>query len=144
MNCFSPAPHGFQPSAFLCIIFPARMRSDPLIIEFLEGPREDQGVLRLHGALTLDNVGQFQSVMRAETAETMILDLSQVPFIDSAGLGSIVGAYVSLRKAGRWMALTGVNERVSKLFEVTRVQHLFLTFPSLREAFHALSPETDA
>jgi anti-anti-sigma factor len=74
----------------------------------------------------------------------MILDLSYVPYIDSAGLGSIVGAYVSLQKAGRWMALSGVNDRVSKLFEITRVQHLFLTFPSLGEAIHAMSAEPNA
>jgi len=120
------------------------MRSEQLIIEFLEGMSEDQGVVRLHGALTLDNVRQFQNAIRGETAARMILDLSQVPYIDSAGLGSIVGAYVSLQKKGRWMALTGVNERVSKLFEITRVQNLFLTFPSLREAFHALGEEPDA
>jgi anti-sigma B factor antagonist len=74
----------------------------------------------------------------------MILDLSQVPYIDSTGLGSIVGAYVSLQKSGRWLALTGVNRRVSRLFEITRVQHLFLTFPRLTDAIDAFSSAANA
>jgi anti-sigma B factor antagonist len=115
-----------------------------LVIEYLEGAREDQSVLRLCGALTMDTVGQFQNAIRGENASRMILDLSYVPYIDSAGLGSIVSAHVSLQKAGRWMALTGVNERVLKLFEITRVGKLFLTFPSLGEAIHALSAEPNA
>ena len=115
------------------------MPADPLTIEYSPGVLQGQGVLHLSGPLTMENVAQFQSAVRREDASTMIIDLSKVPYIDSAGLGSIVGAYASLKKSGRLMALTGVNQRVTKLFEITQVQHLFLTFPSLWDAIDALS-----
>ena len=120
------------------------MKSEPLTIRSLPGTPEGQGVLCLQGPLTMDNVSQFQSAIRREEASKMIVDLSEVPYIDSAGLGSIVTAYVSLQKEGRWMALVGVNERVSRLFEITHVQDLFLTFPSLWDAVNALANAADA
>ena len=92
----------------------------------------------------MDSVSQFQGAVRREDASTMILDLAEVPYIDSAGLGSIVAAYASLKKSGRVMALTGVNHRVTKLFEITKVQELFLTFPTLFDAIDALNNSASA
>ncbi|HZU23099.1 MAG TPA: STAS domain-containing protein [Terriglobales bacterium] len=120
------------------------MGPETLIIEYLTDTPEDQSVIRLRGPLTMQNVAQFQSAVRAGSAPRMILDLSQVPYVDSAGLGSIVGAQVSLHKAGRWLALTGVNERVKRLFEITRVNSIFLTFPTLGDAMSAMSGQADA
>jgi anti-anti-sigma regulatory factor len=50
-----------------------------------------------------------------------------------------VSAYTSCQKSGRRMILTGVNDRVAKLFEITRVEQLFLMFSNLSEAIDALS-----
>ena len=110
------------------------MASEPLQIE-----RLDRGVLSLHGPLTMENVSPFMNAVRREDAPTMILDLTNVPYLDSSGLGSLVSACTTCTKAGRRMALTGVNERVQHLFEITRVEQLFLIFPSLWDAIEALS-----
>ena len=120
------------------------MGPETLIIEYLTDVPEDHSVLRLRGPLTMKNVATFQSAVRAENAARMILDLSLVPYVDSAGLGSIVGTYVTMQKAGRWLALTGVNDRVERLFEITRVDNLFLTFPTLGDAMSAMSGQQDA
>ncbi len=76
---------------------------------------------------------------REEPAETLILDLTDVPYVDSAGLGLLVTAYVSRHKSGRKMVLSGINPRVQRLFDITRVASLFLTFSSPEEAVAALS-----
>ncbi len=68
----------------------------------------------------------------------VILDLTEVPYIDSAGLGSLVSAYISCHKAGRQVVLTGINSRILRLFEITRVESLFLMFPTLDDALGAL------
>jgi len=115
------------------------MNSQDLIIESLPDTPRGQGVLFLKGPLTMENVGQFKTAVQRQEAPKMILDLSEVPYIDSIGLGSLVSTYVSLQKAGRWMALVGVNDRVSNLFEITRVQDLFLTFPNVWDAIEALA-----
>jgi anti-sigma B factor antagonist len=97
-------------------------------------------VLQLSGPLTAGNAPAFQNAMRREDpAETLILDLSDVPYIDSAGLGLLVTAYVTREKSGRRMVLSGINSRVQKLFDVTRVTRLFLIFSNPEEAVAALS-----
>jgi anti-sigma B factor antagonist len=125
-------------------VFGIAMISNPLSIERL-GKVEGHGVLCLRGPLTIENILPFQNAFRREeSAETVILDLSEVPYIDSSGLGSLISAYVSRQKAGRRVALTGVNERVFRLFEVTKTESLFLMFPTIDDALLALTSPAQA
>ena len=110
------------------------MASEPLEIE-----RLDRGVLSFRGPLTMENVTPFLNAVRRETAQTMILDLSGVPYLDSSGLGSLVSACTSCAKSGRRMALTGVNRRVMKVFEITKTERVFLMFPTLGDAIEAFT-----
>ena len=110
------------------------MASEPLQIE-----RVDRGVLSLHGPLTMENVSPFLNAIRRENAPTVILDFSGVPYVDSSGLGSLVSAYTSCQKSGRRVALTGVNRRVMKVFEITKVEEIFLMFPTLSDALEAFT-----
>ncbi|HXR15190.1 MAG TPA: STAS domain-containing protein [Terriglobales bacterium] len=120
------------------------MTVEPLTIERLsagQGPR----VLCLSGPLTVENLPLFQNaIRREENIQTVILDLTDVPYIDSSGLGSLVSAYVTRQKATRRIALSGVNERVLKLFETTKVEPLFLIFPTLDDAITALTTAAEA
>jgi anti-sigma B factor antagonist len=114
------------------------MSSDEFMVErFGEGG--GQGVLRLKGPLTYENLSSFQNAIRREDSLTMILDMTEVPYVDSAGLGSLVSTYVTGQKTGRRVVLTGVNDRVLKLFEITRVEPLFLIFSTVWEAIEALT-----
>jgi ABC-type transporter Mla MlaB component len=63
-----------------------------LTVERYEGVADDQRILLLRGPITIDTAPQFERAVRLERAETMILDLSDVPYIDSVGLGSLVTA----------------------------------------------------
>jgi anti-sigma B factor antagonist len=104
-----------------------------------------QEVLTLSGPLTASNAPVFQNAMRREeSANTLILDLSEVPYVDSAGLGLLVTAHVSRQKSGRKIVLSGINQRVQKLFDITRVAGLFLIFSSPEEAIAALSGAAQA
>lgn len=115
------------------------MSSDPLVAEF-----EERGVLRLRGPLTTENLPPFQNAVRRDDSAVLFLDLTDVPYMDSAGLGSLVSAYISRNKVGRRVVLTGVNARVLKLFEITRVEQLFLMFPDVHTAIEALSTSGNA
>lgn len=110
------------------------MPSEPFEIE-----RLDRGVLSFRGPLTMENVSPFMNAVRRESAPTMILDLSGVPYLDSSGLGSLVSACTSCAKAGRRIALTGVNKRVLKVFEITKMERVFLMFPTLSDAIEAFT-----
>jgi anti-anti-sigma factor len=110
------------------------MASEPLEVDRLE-----RGVLSFRGPLTMENVSGFMNAVRREDAPTMILDLSGVPYLDSSGLGSLVSACISCSKSGRRIALTGVNKRVLKVFEITKVEQIFLMFPTLSDAIEAFT-----
>lgn len=99
-----------------------------------DGPRAGQRVLRLKGPLSLHTVFEFQNLVRAETAPNVIIDFSGVPFIDSAGLGALVGAHISAQKARRKLSFAGMNTQVMALLEMTRIRGMFLIYGTVEEA----------
>ena len=115
------------------------MKSEPLQVERPFNSRGGGGVLVLKGPLVTENLADFQNAIRRENVPTVILDLTEVPYIDSAGLGSLVTAYVTRHKSGQRTVLTGVNPRIVHLLEITKMAHLFPIFPNLADALDALS-----
>jgi anti-anti-sigma factor len=63
-----------------------------------------------------------------------ILDLTEVPYMDSAGLGMIVSHYVRCRGRGVRLVAVGVSSRVVQLLELTKVDKFFPRFDSVEEA----------
>src|SRR5690349_2757715 len=115
------------------------MPQEPLQIEDLAGTHDGQRVIRLSGPILLSNFFQFQSLVRGSTSPNLILDLTQVPYIDSAGIGALVGAYVTHQKEGRSLALVGVTERVHNTLKVTRVEQFFRFCKSMEEVGQAVA-----
>jgi len=110
------------------------MPADPLVIEDLPGPKDGQRILLLNGPLVIATLFDFQAKVRADTSRALIIDFSKVPYVDSAGIGALVGAYVTHQKDGRSLALVGVSDRVHHALEVTRVDHFFQYFKNMAEA----------
>jgi len=113
------------------------MADQPLHIEEVAGSREGIHILRLSGPLTLQNVFGFQSKVRADKSRALIIDFTDVPLADSAGIGALVGAYVSRQKDGRSLGLVGVNQRLHNALEVTRVESFFHFYGTVAEAEQA-------
>lgn len=110
-----------------------------LTVERYAGVADGQRVLLFRGPLTLETSSHFSRVVRGENADTVILDLANVPYVDSVGLGALVTAQVSTQKTGRCMVLTGLNPRVKKVMDITNVKGMFMTFPTTWEAVEALA-----
>jgi anti-sigma B factor antagonist len=127
----------FEPTTLLSLQF--RMDFERLEVERPFRDMGGKGVLLLKGPLVNENLPDFQNAIRRENVPTMILDFTGVPYIDSAGLGSLVSAYVSRHKSGQRTVLTGMNPRIVSLLEITRMAQLFPIFPSLADALDALS-----
>jgi anti-sigma B factor antagonist len=115
----------------------SRMSEQPLRIEDLPGAPEGVRILRLSGPLTLQNLFGFQSQVRADNSRALILDFTDVPLADSAGIGALVGAYVNRQKDGRSLGLVGVNRRIHQALESTRVESFFRFFGTVAEAEQA-------
>jgi anti-anti-sigma factor len=57
-----------------------------------------------------------------------------MPYIDSAGIGCLVGAHVSREHSGRKLILVGANERLLTTLKVTKVDRLFTFAPTVEQA----------
>ena len=95
-------------------------------------------IVRITGALTLATLFDFQNALRRNATAITILDLSAVPYIDSAALGSLLGFHVSCEQKGRRYALAGTSQRLEGIFQVTRVDKMLLRFPTVEEAVERL------
>ena len=91
-------------------------------------------IMKLTGPLTLQTLFDFQDVARRETSKPVIIDLTAVPYMDSAGLGSIVSAFTTSQRNGHGFAITGLSDRIRTLFQITRVDQLLPIFASLELA----------
>jgi anti-sigma B factor antagonist len=116
----------------------APMTKENLQIVESKGSR-GQKILHLKGSLTIHTVFNFQDAIRTDTAAVMILDFSGVPYIDSAGLGALVGAYVGSQKAMRKLAFAAMNTQVKALVDMTNVAQLFKAYATVQEAEAAIS-----
>lgn len=106
----------------------------PLRIETLPNTVPGRRVLKLDGPLTLSNFFEFQNLVRADRTTCLIVDLSGVPYIDSAGIGCLVNGYVSHQNAGKSLCLVGVTDRVRTSLRATNVEQFFPIFSSIAEA----------
>ena len=88
----------------------------------------DAVVVHLDGELDLASAPQFEGELeRAEVtaAATLVLDLRDLQFIDSAGLRMIVSAHENARERGQEFAVTRGSEQVQRLLAITRIgEHL--------------------
>jgi len=100
------------------------MRDQPLTIQDLS-TATDSRVLKLTGPLTITTLYEFQNLVRANSSPKLVLDFTNVPYIDSAGVGALVGAYVRHQKEGHSVTLAGVNDRVRGTLKVTQVEQFF-------------------
>jgi len=111
------------------------MWDEKLTITDTQGAHEGERILQLNGPLTISTLFGLRDTLRAEkAARTVILDFSQVPYVDSAGVGAIVNAHVSLLNSGRRLALVAVQDRITTLMKVTRVDEVLTIYPTLQEA----------
>lgn len=87
---------------------------------------------RLDAAIALD----FKDSMRDLTMEAparVILDLENVRFLDSSGLGAVIGAMKQLGNK-RKLELAALNPAVEKVFRLTRMDSIFVIHPNLAKA----------
>lgn len=103
------------------------------------GAHPGQRVIELSGPLIITTMFPLREELRAAGENTTILDFTNVPFMDSAGLGLIVQAQISSQRADRRLALAGMNGRVRAVLSVTHVDGLFTIYSSSAEAEAALA-----
>jgi anti-sigma B factor antagonist len=110
------------------------MQPRSLVIEEVPGLQAGPHILRLSGPLILTTLTEFQTKVRADRSHNLILDFTDVPYIDSAGIGALVGIYVRHQRDENGLSLVGVNDRVRAALEVSHIKQFFRLFDTLEVA----------
>jgi anti-sigma B factor antagonist len=88
----------------------------------------DTPVVTLSGPITFGSRKTLRAIIDAELAQghrDFILDMRQVTFVDSSGLGALVACLSSVRKQGGTMHLRHVPKLVYELMEMTKLSQFF-------------------
>jgi anti-sigma B factor antagonist len=109
-----------------------------MFMEITEHTVGDVTVLHLKGRMVLEE-GEipFQTVMDTLVQQgrlKVVLDLQDVSYIDSAGLGILVSKYISVHRRGGNIKLLHLTERSSHVLEITKLTCVFDSFDSESEA----------
>ena len=108
------------------------MSSDPAAapaygLRLQVSPWEEALIVRCIGRITVEHTPELKSRVRAliPTTKGIILDLKEVSRLDSAGIGTIVGLYVSAKKANCEFLLANYNGTVRNLLGLTHLLDIF-------------------
>jgi len=69
----------------------------------------------------------------------MVFDFGKVSFMDSSGIGMLIGRYKQAEKRGGALALVNMNEQMTRLFTLSGLAKIIRQFPTVEEATHAFA-----
>ena len=108
-----------------------------LELEKLPESKENLAIYQPKGRLSLETVSESIQALRGDAAQHMILDMSSVSFLDSAGVGALVSLFVSRRNHGKTFALAALTQQGNAVVTVAGLQKLLPIHTTLAEALAA-------
>lgn len=105
-----------------------------LDVEKLPGSNETLTIYKANGKLSLETVNEFLPGLRAETAQRVVLIMSAVSFLDSAGVGALVSLFVSRRNQGKEFALAALAPQAVAVVTVAGLQNLLPIYKTVEDA----------
>lgn len=101
---------------------------------------KDAVVVRPSGDIDLNRSPSLREQLRAAAdrqTRRMIVDLREVPYMDSSGVATLVEAMQLARRGGYTLVLCGLQDRVRSIFEIARLDTVFQVVPDVQAAIHA-------
>jgi anti-sigma B factor antagonist len=80
--------------------------------------------------------GQLHQLLE-QGKKTVVLDLSNVQYINSSGLGLLIGGVNAMRSAGGSLKVAGASEKIRSLIKITKLEGIFELYASVEEAVTA-------
>ena len=101
---------------------------------------EDSTLLNVEGVIKLGESAQFfaQALERAleEDEGNVLVDFSRINYIDSTGIGELVGYLGRFRDRNHKLILINPSDRIRKLLAIAQLDRLFTIYDSLETALH--------
>ena len=103
----------------------------------------DVTILDLKGKITLGDGDEILkdkiNSLVLQNRRRILLNLAEVPYIDSAGLGEVVRTYTTVSRQGGQLKLVNLTKRITDLLSITKLLTVFETFDSEAEALKSYS-----
>jgi anti-sigma B factor antagonist len=104
---------------------------------------DDVTILDLKGKITLgegdEALKDRVNSLALQGRRRILLNLAEVPYIDSAGLGGVVSTYTTISRQGGQLKLVNLTKRITDLLSITKLLTVFETFDSEAEAIKSFS-----
>ena len=91
-------------------------------------------IYRAKGKLSLETVNGFVQQLRPDASSKLVLDLSGVSFLDSAGVGALVSLFVGRRNQGRVLALAQLAPQAKAVVTVAGLHNMLPIYATVEEA----------
>jgi anti-sigma B factor antagonist len=118
-----------------------RQRSLGMVIE--ERVVNDVTILDLKGKITLGDGDEALkdkiNSLVLQNRRRILLNLAEVPYIDSAGLGEVVRTYTTVSRQGGQLKLVNLTKRITDLLSITKLLTVFETFETEEAALKSFS-----
>jgi len=103
----------------------------------------DVTILDLKGKITLGDGDEILkdkiNSLVLQNRRRILLNLAEVPYIDSAGLGEVVRTYTAVSRQGGQLKLVNLTKRITDLLSITKLLTVFETFDSETDALQSYS-----
>jgi anti-sigma B factor antagonist len=113
------------------------------VLQVVGEERDAVTVLHLKGRLVLEDgdlvFRDAVNELAARDRIALVVDLAEVSYIDSAGIGVLIGRYLSLRRRGGDMKLANLTARSHRVMTITQLLDVFDCFDSVEEAVEAFA-----
>jgi len=115
------------------------MPYEPFRVIPQRGTVEGLQILLAKGPITHESSPVLVEAVFGVSDPRLIIDLSEVPSLDSVAIGALVRSYVHCQKSGRRLAFVGMTPRVTNVLRLTGVEPLFDSYATISEAESAVA-----
>lgn len=91
-------------------------------------------ILQVSGEINITTSPELRKAFEKNTSKKVVVDLEKVSYVDSSGLATLVEMLKKMKSQGGSLGLAGMSDKVKSLFEITKLDKLFLLYKTQAEA----------
>jgi anti-sigma B factor antagonist len=113
-----------------------------MVVMRIDTKSKDNGaILHLNGKVIGDGVPQLKRTIEERInagVDWLIIDLAEVPLIDSSALGTIIAAFLKLREKNGKVVLLNARENILDVLAITKLDSLFEVYDDMQLALESI------
>lgn len=106
-------------------------------MDLTKSVRDGVAVVRCAGRLNMTEASRFRQMVDsivADDVSRIVVDLTEAPFVDSSGLGALIGGLKTARQAGGDLRIAGAGEQVLAVLGLTNLDRILRPYATVEDA----------